>query len=188
MSLPLLIRAGGGQGDRKGRPYALVRRVVLALIATQVLIATFVAITMMGWWFPGRTLMAVLPLAALPLTLLVARMPVSGRIVAAGLALVSLSFTLALRGASATGSTVAPGEVTLAVDPFDMAWWPFRQSAYLFPNYQTWSETTVVLTIAWLALLLGSIGFVAWREYGYLVQTLPRRRLSLAHGFRLRRA
>ena len=38
-------------------------RMVLGLIAIQLLIATFVAITMMGWWFPGRTLLTVPPLS-----------------------------------------------------------------------------------------------------------------------------
>jgi hypothetical protein len=83
---------------------------------------------------------------------------------------------------------VSPGEVTLAVNPFDMAWWPFRQTAHLFPNYQTWSDTTVALTIVWLALLLSSIGLVVWRQYGDALRSLPRRRLSPAHGFRPRRA
>jgi hypothetical protein len=163
--------AGGrsGQGDRDGRPYdyggmRLVRLVVLALIVTQLLIATFVAITMMGWWFPGRTFMAVLPLTVLPLTLLLARLPAWGRVLAGLLAVASLAFTAALHGATAKGGSAAPGEVTLAVDPFEMAWWPFRQSAHLFPNYQTWSETTWLLTAVWVAVLLTSMGAVAWRE------------------------
>jgi hypothetical protein len=199
-SLPLLLRGGGpfagpdGRqapevvGDREGRPYGLVKLVVLGLIVTQFLIATFVAITMMGWWFPGRTLMAVLPLAALPLTMLLARLPVAGRVLAGGLALVSFAFTVALRDATAKGSNVATGEVTLAVDPFDMAWWPFRQSAHLFPNYQTWSDTTVALTLVWVALLLGSMAWAIWREHGDVLRTLPRRRRTLPDGFRLRRA
>jgi hypothetical protein len=195
-SLPLLLRGthregdrerdSQGKGDREGRPYVPIGWLVLALIVTQVLVATFVAITMMGWWFPGRTLMAVLPLAVLPLTLLVARLPAAGRAAAAGLALVTVAFAAALHASTAKGSMAGPGEVTLAVDPFDMAWWPFRQSAHLFPNYQTWSETTVVLTAAWLTLLLGSMAFVVWREHGDLLRRAPRRRLPLAGRFGLR--
>jgi hypothetical protein len=177
-----------GQGDRVGRSYGVVRLTVLALIVTQLLIATFVAITMMGWWFPGRTMMAVLPLTALPLTLLLARLPGWGRAFAGLLAGVSLAFTVALHGATANGGSVNPGEVTLAVDPFEMAWWPFRQSAHLFPNYQTWSETTWLLTVAWVTALLASMGFVVWREFGGVLKALPRRRLAPEGGFRLRRA
>ena len=44
----------------------LRHRLALALIIVQIAIATFVAITMMGWWFPGRTMLAALPLFALP--------------------------------------------------------------------------------------------------------------------------
>ena len=164
-----------------------VRRVVLALIVTQLLIATFVAITMMGWWFPGRTLMTVLPLTPLPLTLLVLRMPAWTRIGTMALAALTFVFTAALRLATATGNAALPGEVTLAVDPFDMRFWLFRESARLFPNYQSWSDTTILLTVAWLAVLISSMGLVAWREYGNGLRALPKK-LPAARGFRLRRA
>jgi hypothetical protein len=94
---------------------------------------------------------------------------------------------VALREATSIGRTVNPGEVTLAVDPFDMPFWLFRQSARLFPNYQSWSDTTNVLTIVWVALFVSSIWFVAWRENGEILRGLPKR-LALARGFRLRRA
>ena len=133
-ALPLLLRAGS------------IGRLVFGLIVAQVLVATFVAITMMGWWFPGRTLMVVLPLLPLPLTLLLARSGVAVRGVAATLAGVSILFTISLRDA------VANDGIRLAVDPFDMqaAW--FRHSANLFPNYQRWDAETVALTVAWLTL------------------------------------
>ena len=44
-------------------------RVVLGLVVIQILIATLVAITMMGRWFPGRTLMTVMPLLVISNTL-----------------------------------------------------------------------------------------------------------------------
>jgi hypothetical protein len=191
-SLPLLVRGrlavgSGAQGDREGRPYGLVPILVLSLVLTQVLIATFVAITMMGWWFPGRTLMTVLPLMALPLTLLVARMPVPGRIGAGALAGLSLLFTVALRDATAIGGSVNAGDVTLAVDPFDMRFWLFRQAAHLFPNYQAWTDTTIVLTIVWVTLFVSSMWFVAWRQYGDDLRALMRR-LPVDRRLGLRRA
>jgi hypothetical protein len=132
---------------------------VFGLIATQLLIATFVAITMMGWWFPGRPLMVVAPLFPLALTLLIARLPVAGRIAAGSLGVMTLAFTLALQRASATH------EVRLAVDPFDMHWAAFRWTAHLFPNYQTWGSETVALTVVWLSLLLLAIGAVVWLSF-----------------------
>jgi hypothetical protein len=93
---------------------------------------------------------------------------------------------VALRDATAIGGTYAAGEVTLAVDPFDMSFWPFRQAAHLFPNYQSWTETTVVLTIVWVTLLVSSMWFVAWREHGDGLHALGHR-LAPARGFGLRR-
>ena len=125
---------------------------VAALIAGQLLIGTFAAITMMGWWFPGRTLMAVLPLFALVLTALFTRLALSGRLAMGGLGAASLGTTALLT------RSVNRGEVTLAVDPFDMPSALFQVSAHLFPNYTAWTVETVALTAAWLtagtALLL----------------------------------
>jgi hypothetical protein len=146
-SLPLLLRAGQ------------TGRLVLGLIIAQVLVATFVAITMMGWWFPGRTLITILPLTAFPLTLLIAKLPTNGRVLAAGLALTSVAFTVALRDA------VANDGVRLAVAPFNMQWAPFRWSREIFPNYQAWGADTVGLTILWLTVFVASIAAVTWWEY-----------------------
>ena len=189
-SLPLLLGRMAGVteplADREGRPYSFVAALVLALILMQLLIATFVAITMMGWWFPGRTLMSVLPLMALPLTLLVARLPAWGRAGACVLAALSLLFTVVLRDATAIGGTARSGEVTLAVDPFDMRFWAFKRAADGFPNYQVWTDTTVVLTIVWVTLFVGSIWFVVWRGHAGGLRALGRR-LAPARSIGLRR-
>ena len=75
-------------------------RLVLGLVAAQVLIATFVVITMMGWWFPGRTLVTVFPLLPIPLLLVASR---SGRVwrtalVALGVYSLAVTAALALGG------------------------------------------------------------------------------------------
>jgi hypothetical protein len=164
-ALPLLL----GQG-RTGR-------LVFGLIGAQVLVATFLAITMMGWWFPGRTLIAVLPLFPLALTLLVASLPAWGRWVAAALAATSAAFTAALVHA------VSEQGIRLAVDPFDMRWAPFRLSAHLFPNYQQWTAETVALTVAWVTLLTTATALVTWHAYGSRIASvwsgLTRERLAL---------
>jgi hypothetical protein len=136
--LALLWRHGG------------LARLVLAVIMVQLLIATFVAITMMGWWFPGRTLMTVVPLFALPLTLLLARMSWWVRACFGLLALYTMAVTIVLATAGHSG------EVTIAVDPFNMEAWPFQAVAPLFPNYTFWDAQTWALTIVWLVVALAS--------------------------------
>jgi hypothetical protein len=146
-ALPLLLR--------KGR----VGTTVAALVLVQILIATFVAITMMGFWFPGRTLMVVLPLFALVLTNFALRVPVA-RLSMVALGLTSFAITASLYGA------VHDGPYRLAVDPFDMWALPFRATAFLFPDYRAWDAGTVALTALWLVVLLGTGATLAYREFG----------------------
>ncbi len=157
-ALPLLVR--------RGRVGALV----VSLVGAQLLIATFVAVTMMGWWFPGRTLMAVLALMAWPLTEALVRFPTWGRVAVGALAAHSMLITIALTRASRAN------EVRLAVDPFDMTSMWFRALAGLFPDYRAWTLETTVLHALWLTAGLGALGWVLWHEYG----TTVRRRLSKA--------
>lgn len=123
-----------------------VRWVWPALVVTQLLVAVFLSITMRGWWFPGRMLIVVLPLLAIPL--------------ADGLALASrrpvLASLAALLGAYSIGITAAlvraagAGEVVLAVNPFTLAWPPFQVLAGLFPLFTEYSPATWLLSGAWL--------------------------------------
>jgi hypothetical protein len=119
-------------------------RVVALLIAVQVGIATFVAITMMGWWFPGRTMMTALPLFPVAIVEVVRRVGALGRVcVAVAGAWSALSTALlALAGHR--------GEVVLAVDPFAMSAAPFRLAGALFPDYRSWGNHTWAFTAAWL--------------------------------------
>ena len=142
LALPGLVLMARGRG-----PCGLV----LGLIATQLMIAAFAAITMMGWWFPGRTLMVVLPLFALPLALLVVQLPEWSRTATAALGLYSVAVTAALARAGHAG------EVTIAVDPFDMDFPPFQWMAWLFPDYTSWTLETWALTVFWLALAAASV-------------------------------
>ena len=128
-------------------------RLALALILAQHLMATFVAITMMGWWFPGRTLMTVLPLYALPLAAVLQRGGRGVRGLFAGLAVLSAFITADLARA------VYAGQVTVAVDPFAMPAALFQGMGPFFPDYRAWTPATTALTVAWLAVLLGGL---AW--------------------------
>jgi hypothetical protein len=143
-ALLLLWRRGG------------LARLVLALVIAQILMATFVAITFMGWWFPGRTLMTILPLLSLPLTLLLAQLPVWGRVGVGLLGAYSLAVTVALASAGHAG------EIAIAVDPFTMQSPVFQITTVLFPDYTSWGIETWSLTAAWL-LLAGAATLVIYR-------------------------
>ncbi|RLT40701.1 MAG: hypothetical protein DWI58_10340 [Chloroflexi bacterium] len=131
---------------------------VFALVVTQVLIATFIAITMRGWWFPGRTLLTVLPLLVWPLVELGRRMRAPGRAFLGALGAYSALVTLALARAGAAG------EVRVAVDPFALSSALFRAPAALFPDYTAWTPHTVVAHVAWsAAAIVVAALLVRWR-------------------------
>ena len=141
----------------------LRHRLALALIIVQIAIATFVAITMMGWWFPGRTMLAVLPLFALPIVLVIVRAPLWGRIIVALLGAMTLATTIGLAIAGRAE------EVTIAVDPFEMRFPPFQGLAGLFPNFTLWTTETWWLSIFWLTIAVLVTGATVWSD------ELPRR-------------
>ncbi len=134
-------------------------RLVLGLVAVQVLIATFVVITMMGWWFPGRTLVTAFPLLPIPLVLVASIGGTAWRAALVALVVYSLAVTAALAQAGRSR------EVVIAVDPFEMQAVFFRGVAGLFPQYTSWPVETWLLTIAWLGL--GGIALAAWALRGW---------------------
>ncbi|MPZ47957.1 MAG: hypothetical protein GEU75_01340 [Dehalococcoidia bacterium] len=142
---------------------------VAALIGAQVLIATFVAITMMGWWFPGRTLLAVLPLFVLVIVALIEALP---RLLRAGMALLGV-YSLAVTGALILASRSQ--EIRLAVDPFDMNATVFQITAPLFPQYTAWGLETVLLTIAWLTIGIATLFGLTLRAHGEALTALAAR-------------
>lgn len=130
-------------------------KLVLTLIVTQLLIATFLAITMMGWWFPGRTMITVLPLFALPLALLLIRLPKWGRAAVGLLAAYTLAITAALVIAGHNG------EIAIAVDPFDMKAFLFQVVSPIFPDYRSWTVQTYLLTGGWLSAAVCAVALVS---------------------------
>ena len=157
---PLLLAAVPGLALlAAGRPPL---RLVLSLILIQILVATFVAITMMGWWFPGRNLLTVLPLFVVPVVLLIARAPFWGRIAAAILGVLTMATTYGLAVAGQAE------EITIAVDPFDMRFPAFQGLSGLFPLYTWWTTETWWLTYFWLTLAGLVTGATMWPEIGAL--------------------
>ena len=153
---PLLLAAVPALALLAMRTWA--QRLLLVLIVIQLLIATFVAITMMGWWFPGRTMLTVLPLFVVPLALLIGRASTAMRVVMALVGVCTLALTAGLAHAGQVG------EITIAVDPFDMTFVPFQAVAGLFPLYTSWTTETWQLTYAWWAAFIVATAAVLWPE------------------------
>ena len=134
------------------------QRLLLVLIVIQLLIASFVAITMMGWWFPGRTVLTVLPLFVVPLALLVERASTGMRVIISLLGVCTLTLTAGLAYAGRVG------EIALAVDPFDMTFVPFQAMAGLFPLYTWRTAETWQLTCIWWASFAVAVAGILWPE------------------------
>ncbi len=148
-------------------------RLILALALAQLLMATFVAITMMGWWFAGRTMLTVVPLLVIPIVLVVARTSLWWRISMAALGIYSVAITAGLATAGHAG------EITIAVDPFEMAFPPFRGLSGLFPLYTWWTEETWWLTCFWLTLAGLATGATIWPDVTAGLQRANMRKLRL---------
>jgi len=134
---------------------ALARRrppgwAALALpLAAGWLVATFVALTMHGWWFAGRQVVVVLPLAALAVAWWTGR----DRRRRLLLAVAGGFGVLAFRWLVAVGPA---GRVTWAVDFAATANPLYRAWRLALPDYLAMSWWTWVLHVAWLA------GLAAW--------------------------
>jgi hypothetical protein len=113
------------------------------------LVATFVALTMQGWWFAGRQVVVVLPLAALAVAWWAGsgvRRPVL--LAVAGGAGVLAQLWLVADGAA--------GRVTWAVDPTATTNPLYRAWRLVLPDYLAMGAWTWVLHGAWVVAL------VAW--------------------------
>ena len=129
-------------------------RWIAGLICAQICIASFVAVTMMGWWFPGRTLMTTAPLMSVLLALVILKANLLGRVFIIVLGIYSLMITLALM----VGGHLE--QIVIAVDPFKLPSPLIQLSSGLFPNYEWWSTETWLLTMLWASLFGGGVCWV----------------------------
>lgn len=115
------------------------------------LVATFVALTMHGWWVPGRQVVVVLPLAAVVVAAAADRWPVlRSTVLAAGVAGVVAHLAAAAEAAS--------GRLTWAVDLQATANPLFRGWSALLPDYLSPGPGTEVRHWVWAGVLLGLAG------------------------------
>lgn len=127
----------------------------VAVVTTGWLNATFVALTMHGWWVPGRQLVVVLPLAAVGIAWLIDRhrrlVPVT--LVAGALGAANWVW-LAVEAST--------DRRTLVVDFMRTAALPYRLWSPVLPSGLDASTADTVLLVAW-AVALGAAGAAAWR-------------------------
>ncbi len=112
-----------------------------AVVGTGVALGTFVSITMMGYWFPGRMLIAGLPSLAVLVAVGATRLPVVSGVLAA--------WSWAIAAAVAVAASPGRRLVRLAVDPWQVGF-PLAPAAW-FPDFRTFATRQVVLSLAWAA-------------------------------------
>lgn len=141
---------------------AMVRRrptgwqVLVATLAAGWAVATWVALTMHGWWWPGRQVVAVLPAAVVLLAALVDGRPrLRGALVAATL-LGTLSWLWLVVEAST-------GRRTMVVDFFETANPWYRLWSKVLPDHRAFEASDVALSVVWLVVLGGGAA-LAWRS------------------------
>ncbi|MGH2771794.1 MAG: hypothetical protein ACRDIU_01450, partial [Actinomycetota bacterium] len=145
VALVALIRRGG---DRPA--------LVLPLAAGW-LFAVFAAVTMHGWWWPGRHALVVLPLAVIAICCWAgsSRVPLVAFSAAAAAGLWNYVWT-AVEGLR--------GEITWAVGFFDTGNPLYRLYAGVFPDYTQRGSSKWVLHLAWVAVLVASAAWTAARR------------------------
>ena len=147
----LLVPAAAAMLARRPRGWPAL----LLTLAAGWFVATFVALTMQGWWFPGRQLVVVLPAAVLAIAWWARRG--GGRLaVAAALGAVGV---LAQAWVSAEG---ALGRLAWVVDLQSTSNPLYRAWTAVLPDYLTENAVTWPLHWAWAAAL-AAVAVVAWR-------------------------
>jgi hypothetical protein len=142
---------------------------VAAPLAAGWLVATFIALTMQGWWFGGRQVVVVLPLAVLAVAWWIGPDPRRRALLALASGVGVLAHLwLVVEGAA--------GRVTWAVDPTATANPLYRAWRLVLPDYLAMSWKTWGLHGAWLialAVWAASAAGAGHRLVGF--RRLPRR-------------
>lgn len=122
-----------------------------ATLAIATLLATFVSITIMGYWFPGRMLIAALPSLAVLIAVGATRLPKIAT------ALIAWSLTIA----AAVAVAARTGAIRLAVDPWTLG--PPLPPSFLFPDFRDFAPEQILKSAAWAAAALVALGVAGGR-------------------------
>ena len=125
---------------------------LLAAITGQVVVAAFGAPTMFGFWFPGRHLVAALPLAAPLVALGLRHAPRAGALLG-GLTLLASAWLLVDLATGASGGWVAPAS--------SAPWGPLERILPLYGVGSPWADAVAVVAALALAGLCGR----EWRRW-----------------------
>ena len=117
--------------------------------------ATWVALTMHGWWWPGRQIMPVLPFVVIAIALWVGDRP-RHLVGVVGATLLGTATWLILAWEASTDRRA------LIVDFYDVASPWYQALARWLPDHQRLNVQDSVLTFVWMAIL-GASAVVAWR-------------------------
>ncbi|MBA3524168.1 MAG: hypothetical protein H0T85_06380, partial [Geodermatophilaceae bacterium] len=140
--------------------------VLLAPLLTGWLVATFVALTMHGYWWPGRQVVVVLPLAALVVLWWVARLSRVAQLAAAALAGWGVLVYAVVLAHGLTGRTTwvgAPDRLALHAP----LWW-------VLPDDRVLALRDVALYVGWTTVLAAAAVLAVRRERAGL-RTSPAR-------------
>ena len=108
-------------------------------------VATWVALTMHGWWWPGRQLVVILPAVIIAITLLAEREKVWRWFICTG-AVSAIAGWIWLAIESQTGNR------TLVVDFEEMPYPIYRFIRLIFPNFRDFGTKATLLNALWIAL------------------------------------
>ncbi|MEM7274228.1 MAG: hypothetical protein AAF547_14185 [Actinomycetota bacterium] len=148
----LLLPAAVGAFARRGREVILA----LAVLATGWGVATWIALTMHGWWWPGRQVVVVLPVAVIAMLALVDGRP--RRLIAAGaLSLLGVVNWWWLAWEASTDRR------TIIVDFFETEALPYRILSPIFPDHANYDVIDVVVTVVWTVAILATV-VAGWRQ------------------------
>lgn len=119
------------------------------------LVATFVAVTMQGWWFPGRQVVVAAPLAVIAIAWWAGEAGVSERVRRRRLACTVGLGALGVWSYGWLAAQAATGELTWIVDFFEIADPWYRAWSLLLPDYLDVTRATWIRHGCWLVVLAG---------------------------------
>lgn len=127
---------------------------LLAVLAVTYAVATWVALTMHGWWWPGRQVVAALPAAVVAVAMLADRLA-APRWLALGGCLIGIFNWVWLVVESSTGRRTLIVDFEQTANPVYAAW------SALLPDHRHFEGGAVALTVAW-TVVVAALGAWGW--------------------------
>ena len=127
---------------------------LVAVFAAGYAVATWAALTMHGWWWPGRQVVVIIPVAVVAVAVLADRLA-APRWLALGGCFVGILNWGWLVAEAATGRRTLVVDFEQTSNPVYQAW------STLLPNHRHFDGGAVALTVVWTALVV-AMGVWAW--------------------------